>query len=465
VSAPTLAPSRYPGIPILGSLLEARENPLAMFERASKLGDVVEFAFLRERGFLLNHPDLLEHVLHQNTKGYAKQTRGYKALRKVLGNGLLTSDGSFWLRQRRLAQPAFHKERINGFGAAMVKSAQEMLDGWLPLLESGNPFDVHEEMMKLTLKVVGQTLLSADVTGAASEIGDALNRVIRLLMATTTQFVDLPEWVPTSANRELVQARGTLDTVVQRIIAERRQRGAGDDLLGLFMAAKDAETGESMSDEQLRDEVMTMLLAGHETTANGLTWALYLLAQSPDAEKKLREEHATALGGKPPTTAVVHSLKYTLGVVNEALRLYPPAWIVARRALADDRVGPASIPKGALVFMLPFLIHRRPDLWPEPLAFKPERWVGTDGHAPVTARCGWIPFSTGQRKCIGDTFAVLEMQLILATMLQRVRFSLAPGHPVVPEPMVTLRPKHGLWMTVRPLAGERPSSKRAALNR
>lgn len=444
---------RYPGVPLLGALLEARKNPLEMFERASKLGDVVELPFPHQQVFLLNHPDHVDRVLHGNMKAYAKQTRGYAAMRRILGTGLLTSEGSFWLRQRRLAQPAFHRERIAAFGASMVRATQELIAAWGPRLNSGEPFDLHDEMMKLTLKVVGQTLLSADVTGAAGEIGDALTRLLRVLSRTTTQLFELPDWVPTADHRELHSTRAALDAVVHRIIADRRARGAGDDLLGLFMSTQDADTGESMSDEQLRDEVMTMLLAGHETTANALTWALWLLARHPEAEQKLRVELAHALEGTAPSTAVTPSLKYTLGVVNESLRLYPPAWILARRAVEDDHFGAVKVPRHALVFMLPWLIHRRADYWPQPEAFLPERWLGSDGHAPVSNRCAWLPFSTGQRKCIGDTFALLEMQLVLATLLQRVRISVEPDREVSPEPVFTLRPRNGLWVTARNLKG------------
>jgi cytochrome P450 len=450
--ASTHAP-HYPGLPLLGSLLEARKNPLEMFERASKLGDLVELSFPQQRAFLVNHPDHVDRVLHGNIKAYAKQTRGYAALRRILGTGLLTSEGSFWLRQRRLAQPAFHRERIAAFGASMVRATQEMIAAWQPWLESGQSFDLHNEMMKLTLKVVGQTLLSADVTGASAEIGDALTRLLRVISRTTTQIFELPDWVPTADHRELHSARAALDAVVHRIIADRRARGAGDDLLGLFMSTQDADTGESMTDEQLRDEVMTMLLAGHETTANALTWGLWLLAKAPEVEQKLRVELAHALEGRVASTAIIPSLKYTLGVVNESLRLYPPAWILARRAVEDDTLGSVQIPNQALIFISPWLIHRRADFWPQPEAFSPERWLGSDGHAPVSNKNAWLPFSTGQRKCIGDTFALLEMQLVLATVLQRVRITIEADREVVPEPVFTLRPRNGLWVTARNLKG------------
>lgn len=445
---------RYAPRPLVGALLEARKNPLEMFTRAAQLGDVVELSFpTRRRVFLVNHPDHVDRVLHQNAKAYGKQTRGYAAMRKMLGNGLLTSEGSFWLRQRRLAQPAFHREKIASFGGLMVEATREMIASWQPWLERGEPFDLHDELMKLTLKVVGKTLLSTDVTRETREVGEALTRLLQVLSRTTTRLFELPDWVPTADHRELSRSRATLDAVVHRIIAERRARGAGDDLLGLFMSAQDADTGESMTDAQLRDEVMTMLLAGHETTANGLTWALMLLCRSPEVEQKLRVELAHALSGREPSTALTPSLKYTQGVVNEALRLYPPAWIIARSAEEDDALGAAAIPRGSVLYFSPWLIHRRPDFWPDPLAFQPERWLGSDGQAPVSARCAWLPFSSGQRKCIGDGFALLEMQLVLATLLQRLRLSLVPERAVEPEPVFTLRPRGGLWVTARPLKG------------
>jgi cytochrome P450 len=267
-----------------------------------------------------------------------------------------------------------------------------------------------------------------------------------VLIRRTTGILPLPTWVPTPDNRKLLRARGKLDAVVNRIIAERRKSGAGDDLLGMFMSTTDADTGERMDDVQLRDEVMTILLAGHETTANALSWTFWLLGRAPHVERKLREELDTVLGGREPSLADVPKLKYTLAVLNESLRLYPPVWAIARRAEADDVIGGAHIPKGSLVFMSPWVIHRNAQVWTDPEAFDPERFLSD---TRPKGRCAFMPFSSGPRKCIGDQFALLEGQLVLATLLQRVHLPLQGGRQVVPEPAVTLRPGGGVWVTAK----------------
>jgi cytochrome P450 len=436
----------YPGLPLLGSTLDVQRNPLETFTRASRLGSIVELRFPSLTAFLLSDPKDVDRVLHENVAGYDKQTRGYAALRTVLGNGLFTSEGSFWLRQRRLAQPAFHKERMAGWAQVMVNATTQLIDAWAPRLERGDGFDVHEEMMRLTLRVVGEALLSTDVTGAAPQVGEALDQLLRLLTARTSRMVPWPDWVPTPANVKLVRARDQLDAVVNGIIAERRQKGAGDDLLGMLMSTTDADTGERMDDSQLRDEVMTILLAGHETTANALSWTFWLLGRAPQVERRLRDELTAVLGGRPPTAADAPKLKYTSAVLHEALRLYPPVWALARHAVADDVVGGVRIPKDALVFMCPWLIHRNSKVWADPEAFDPERWM-TDQRPK--ARCAFLPFSSGPRKCIGDQFALLEGQLVLATLMQRVHLSLVPGRFVEPEPVMTLRPRGGVWVTAK----------------
>ena len=447
---PTMDAPIHPGLPLIGSILELQKDALATFTRASKLGDIVEIKVPYYRAFLVNHPDLIEHILHDNYKAYGKQTRGYAALRTILGNGLLTSEGSFWLRQRRLAQPAFHKENLGSWGATMVRATRELVDAWSPHVKSGAVFDVHDEMMRLTLRVVGETLLSTNLLGEAAEVGDALTVLLRLLTARTSRLIPLPDWVPTPAQRRLEAERARLDAVVHKLIAERRATKAGDDLLGMLMSATDVDTGERMDDTQLRDEVMTILLAGHETTANALSWAFVLLAQNPHAEEKLRAELQAVLGGREPGAADAPKLVYTSAVLHEALRLYPPVWALARSASTDDVVGGVAIPRGALVFFMPHIVHRRGDIWPEPEKFDPARWL-PGGHRPKS-RCAFMPFSSGPRKCIGDGFALLEGQLVLATLLQRVRVSLVPGQRIEGEPVFTLRPRHGVKVTARAVA-------------
>ncbi len=440
----------YAPLPVIGAILEAQKNPLEMFTRAARLGELVEVKFPYYRTFLLTSPPDVEHVLHDNYKNYAKQSRGYTALRRILGNGLLTSEGSFWLRQRRLAQPAFHKEHMAGWAKVMTRAATEQVAAWAPHIAKGEKFDLHVDMMRLTLRVVGETLLSTDVTKAAAEVGDALEVALHLMAARTTRLVPVPDWVPIPSHLKLEKARAALNGVVDRIIAERRRTGPGDDLLGMFMTTKDADTGEQMDDEQLRVEVLTMLLAGHETTANALSWAFYLLGQSPDIERKLRDEIATVLQGREPSMADLPRLKYTSAVLNEALRLYPPVWALARRAEEDDVLSGVRIPQGSLVFVLPWLVHRNPNVWPNPEKFDPERWLGEQ---KPRSRCAFLPFSSGPRKCIGDGFALLEGQLVLATLMQRVNLSLVPGQHIEPEPTFTIRPTGGVWVTAKSADG------------
>jgi cytochrome P450 len=436
----------YPGLPVIGSIIEMKRDPLGVVSRASRLGGVVQLDFPSLRVFLLSDPKDAEHVLHDHVRQYGKQTRGYAALRHVLGNGLLTSEGSFWLRQRRLAQPAFQKERMAGWAQVMVDSTNALLDAWAPRLKSGEAFDVHEDMMRLTLRVVGQALLSTDVTASAGTVGVALDRVLHLLTSRAMRVVPWPDWVPTPETVQLKRAKAQLDDVVNGIIAERRQKGAGDDLLGMFMTTTDADTGERMDDEQLRDEVMTMLLAGHETTANALSWTFTLLGKAPHVERKLHEELDTVLQGRAPTAADWPKLKYTSAVLHEALRLYPPVWILGRRAEVDDVIGGVRIPKDSLVFVSSWLLHRNPQMWTDPEAFDPERWMGEQ---KPKGRCTFMPFSSGPRKCIGDQFALLEGVLVLARLMQRVHLSLVPGRPVEPDPVFTLRPKDGVWVTAK----------------
>jgi cytochrome P450 len=438
----------FPGLPLVGSLLDIQRNALETFARASRLGDVVEMKFPRFRTFLISRPDLIEHVLHDNYKAYSKQTRGYAALRTVLGNGLITSEGSFWLRQRRLAQPAFHREKLVGWGDVMVRAARELVDEvWAPRIERREAFDVHDDMMRVTLRIVGEALLSADVTKDASEVGAALKKLLPVLTRRTSRLIDVPDWVPTKAQRTLVRERARLDAVVHKLISERRATGAGDDLLGMLMSAVDADTGERMDDAQLRDEAMTIMLAGHETTANALTWAFVLLSKAPHVEERLRSELHDVLQGRDPTAQDASRLTYTSAVLHESLRLYPPVWALARAAAEDDVIDGVHIPSGALVFFIPWIVHRRGDIWHDPERFDPERWLTTE--AKPKSRCAFMPFSSGPRKCIGDAFALLEGQLVLATLLQRVKLVPLPEQRFALDPVFTLRPREPVRVTAR----------------
>ena len=427
------------GKPLVGVLPQLQENPLEVMERATlKYGPVTHLPLPTLEGYVLGTPSLVNHVLVTNSKNYVKQTRGYDMLRMVLGNGLVTSEGEFWKRQRRIAQPAFHRERLAAFGQVMTRAASEMVDGW----ELGKPFDFASEMMRCTLRVVGETLLSADVTKQADHVGQALTVALEHLIHRTLHPLSAPEWVPTPTNLRFKRSLEELDSVVLGLIAERRAGGGPkNDLLAMLMESRDPETGEGMTDEQLRDEVMTIFLAGHETTANNLAWTMALIGRSPEVERRLLAEATEVLGGAVPGMEHVHRLPYGMRVIKESLRLYPPVWSLGRRVVEDDVVEGYLLPKDALVFISPWAIHRLPEFWPDPLAFDPDRWAIED---PRRAHGSYLPFSMGQRKCIGDTFATVEAQLTLTTVLQRVHLSLVPGQNLDPEPVITLRPRGGV---------------------
>ncbi|HET7786576.1 MAG TPA: cytochrome P450 [Myxococcales bacterium] len=439
-------PSRAPGPRghlLLGSLPEVRRDPIRMFlEAFHAYGDVVRFRFGPMVGHLVSSPAGVNHVLAENNKNYGKRTRGYRNLRYVLGNGLLTSEGEFWKRQRRIAQPAFHRQRIAGFAGAMVRAAEEAAAS----LEArrGADVDMHQEMMRLTLRIVGETLLAYDPSDAASEVGAALHFLLSIANKRASRVLHLPPSVPGFENRRFRRALATLDQVVLRIIAERR-RNPGDrgDLLSMLMESRDEDTGESMDDRQLRDEAMTIFLAGHETTANALTFTWLLLSRYPATFRDLRAELALVLGGRSPTLADLPRLTLTRRILQESMRLYPPAWIIGRSVIGPDEIGGYRIPAGSILFVSPYVVHRHPALWDDPEGFDPQRF------AQEPPRGAYFPFGGGPRMCIGNGFASMESELLLATLAQRVRPDLVPGHRVELEPSITLRPRYGLRMTIR----------------
>jgi cytochrome P450 len=428
-------------------------------------GDLVHLWFgnrwKRLDAYLCTAPEGIRHVLQDNHRNYHKQTRGFDTLRLVLGNGLLTSEGDFWLRQRRIAQPAFHRDRVASFAGAMVRAAVDMVERrWTPVIERGGRLDVASEMMRVTLRIVGKTLLGIDPSDEADRVGGALEALLvgfRRRMQSVVQF-PLP-W-PTPENRKLGAAIDEIDRIVLRIIDERRaaaskdqgrggaaEAGAGGDLLGMLMEARDEETGERMSDRQLRDEVVTLFLAGHETTALSLSWTFALLSRHPEVGRRLRGELREVLGGRLPTAEDVPRLTYTRMVLQEALRLYPPAWNFGRTAREDDQLCGYPVPAGSLILLSPYVTHRNPRLWANPEGFDPGRF--SPENAAKIPKFAYIPFGAGPRQCIGNGFAMMEATLLLAVFWDRVDLSLVPGHDLVPQPTVTLRPRGGLPMFAR----------------
>lgn len=447
----------YPGHPLLGALKDLQKDPVATLAKAAfEVGRVVDLRLPHLTAQLAAVPAVAEAVLHTQVRNFTKQTRGYAQLRRVLGNGLLTSEGDFWLRQRRLAQPAFHKERLAGFAARMVKATEDVVASWDAAARAAQPLDLVAEFSRLTLRIVSETLLSADVTAHANEVGHALGVGLEALQHRLTHPLT-PDWLPTKKNRAVTQAARTLDRVVLGLIAERRKgQGPDDDLLAMFLSAVDEETGEKMNDVQLRDEVMTMFLAGHETTAMLLSWTALLLSKCPAVERRVVQELDGVLGGRAPGVGDLPRLTFLSCVIKEALRLYPPAWILVRRVVEDAVIDGWRFPAQSIVMVPPYVLHRLPEVWPNPEGFDPDRFLGAEP-GPLSAPKGtpkgaYLPFSLGARKCIGDTFAFMEAQLVLATLLPRVSLALAPGAQVHAEGSITLRP-HGLFMHVRPRAG------------
>jgi cytochrome P450 len=396
---------------------------------------------------VVSFPEGVKHVLQDNQKNYDKETHGFAKLRSLLGRGLLTSEGDFWLKQRRLMQPAFHRQRLASFAALMVRDTEELMARWETLAARGKPVDIADEMMKLTLRIVSETLLNRDLSGEANKIGDALTFAIHHVNGRITKIFDPPEDFPTPANRRYLKARATLNEVVEGVIAERRRSGEDPgDLLSMLLQAKDQDTGEAMDDRQLRDEVMTIFLAGHETTANVLAWTFHALQLNPVIGMRLTSEVQRVLGGRSPTLEDLPRLDYVRMVIDESMRLYPPAWLLVRRALQDDEIGGFHIPALSYVFVAPWTVHRNPRVWPQPELFDPERFH--KDRLGAIARYAHFPFGGGPRLCIGQSFAQMEAQLILATLAQRFRLRAASLRKVRFDPQITLRPKNGLPMLI-----------------
>ena len=399
-------------------------------------GDVVGLRIFNFRILLINHPDHIEDVLVRHPRKFIKG-RVLQANKRVFGRGLLTSEGDFWLRQRRLAQPAFHRARIAGYASTMVEYTERLLDEW----QDGEERDIHKEMMRLTLQIVGKTLFDADVERDAKDIGKSMELLLEL-GADFRRTLFIPQWLPTPTNIRLERAIRQIEKVLYRIIAEKRASGrdAGD-LLSMLLAAQD-EDGSRMTDKQLRDEAITLFLAGHETTANTLSWTWWLLAQNPAVEAKLHAELGTVLAGRGPSLDDLPKLVYTNHIITESLRLYPPAWGTARTAVEDHEISGYSVPKGSGVSFAQWTVHRDRRWYDAPDEFRPERWEGD--LLKRLPRFAYFPFGGGPRQCIGNTFALMETALILATIAQQFRFRLVEGYPVVPLASITLRPRHGI---------------------
>jgi len=415
-------------------------------------GDIAHFKFGSQNVYLLNNPDYIEDVLVTNYKKFIK-SRGLQVSKRLLGNGLVTSEGEYHDLQRHLIQPTFYPKRIKSYSDMMIKQANDMCNSW----HDGAILDIHKEMTKLTLAIICKTVLGYDIDPEHDEVGDALLTCMKYFNRLLMPFGELIEKIPLlPINKGFQKAKKDLDSIVYRMIKEHRKildkgddKESHDDLLLTLLQAQDEEAGIGrMTDEQLRDEVMTIFLAGHETTANALTWTYYLLSENPLIETRLQEELYSTFGNSrtPITVDDVQKLQYTEKLLTESMRLFPPAWALGRQAIDDYKVGGYSVPKGSIILMSQYVMHREPRYFPEPDRFYPDRW--TEEFRKQLPRFSYFPFGGGIRGCIGEPFAWLEGILLIATICRQWRLKHIPSHKVELKPLITLRPKYGMQMKI-----------------
>jgi cytochrome P450 len=433
-------PSRFPG----DHLLAFRRDVLGFLQLAKRTcGDVAEFRLGPERTVLITHPDQVRDILVTHHRQFVKGRRG-DVSKQFLGEGLLNSEGATHRRQRRLSQPAFHRQRLSAYATVMTEHSARLREHW----REGETLDVAQAMMRLTLSIAGKTLFNTDVAAETIAIGNALSDLLMYSNRASLPLANIILKLPLPSVRRVRRAQQFLDTTIYRIIHERRVQDADDgDLLSMLLLAQDeAEDGASMTDKQVHDEALTLLLAGHETTAIALTWTWYLLSQHPLVEAKMHDELDAVLKGRLPAFDDLDRLTYTRMVLTESLRLYPPAWLMTRRNLEAYDLGDYLLPARTFILISPYLTQRDPRFFEAPEQFQPERWAqGYSG-----PKFAYFPFGGGPRQCIGEGFAWMEGLLVLATLAQRWRLQLVPGHPVGVKPLVTLRPEAGMRMSLVP---------------
>jgi cytochrome P450/predicted Zn-dependent protease len=435
-----------------GNWPEFRRDPLGFLGHCARTyGDIVALRFGRKRALFLNHPDHVEYVLVTGHRNFTKYHK--RVFDPILGKGLFTSEGDLWLRQRRLAQPAFQRQRLAVHGETIVALAERMLMTW----KDGETRDLHEEMMRLMLEIAAKTILGIDVLEEAHDFGRALETALKIIEAPSGRFTWLHGWLLTPNSLRLRQALHRLDDVIYRLIDQRRTSGDDwDDLLSSLLRARLDHDGSRMNDEQLRDEAMNLFLAGRETTALALSWTLYLLAQHPGAMSELETELHAVLGGRAPTVADLPQFHYTEWVLMESLRLFPPAFSLGRKVIRDCEIGGYHVPASTMLLLVPWVLHRDPRYFENPDMFQPNRWA--DGLAQRLPKYAYFPFGGGPRVCIGSAFAMMNAVLTLATIAQKFRLALAPGYVVTLYPNITLRPLHGIKVVLKARRQETSSS-------
>jgi cytochrome P450 len=446
IAEPTTARRIPPSPPerlLFGHLLELHDI-LGFYPRCKETyGDVFQLSLAGWKSIVISHPEAIEYVLVTNHRNFVKHSFFWRHVIPIFGQGLLTSEGEKWVRQRKLIQPAFHKARVDSYAQVMVDSTQNMLEGW----RAGETRDVHQDLMHVTMEIVARALFGAGISDAdAARVGRAFNIAVEEIAVRFQRPFKIPDWVPVPSNVRFRGAVRELDRLVYGLIENRRRSGeGGNDLLSMLLEAR-YETGEAMSDAQVRDEAITIFLAGHETTALALSWTFYLLSTNPEADRRLHEELASVLGGERPGLEHLERLEYTRRVVTESMRLYPPAYAMGRESLQECEIAGYHVPEGASVFIMPWIVHRDARWYPDPLRFDPDRW--TPEFTKSLPAFAYLPFGGGPRRCIGNSFAMMEATLLLASIAQRFRLRLVEGHRVEPFASITLRPKYGMKMTL-----------------
>ncbi len=432
-------------MPLLGNLLALGKDPLRFFpEMADRYGDFVSLNLAGWKALFVSDLPATEKVLVQEHRNYIKHTFFWRHVTAVFGKGLLTSEGALWQRQRRLAAPAFAGEQLRAYDDAMVTLTRRMLDGW----KDGEIINIHPEMMGLTLRIAAKTLFDSEVEQDIRDMDGAVNDLIVEIASRYKRPILIPDAFPLPGHLRYQQAIRTAERVVSSMIAERRKGGLDhrNDFLSRLMTARD-EAGKPMSDSLLRDEAITLLLAGHETTALALSWTWFLLGQYPGVEARMAAEIAEVLGDRPVTADDLPRLKFTESVVMEAMRLYPPAWAIGRESVQPFELGGYSFEAGTTIFIIPWVLHRNPHYFQDPETFRPERWMGDlERKLP---RFAYMPFGGGPRVCIGQRFAMMEAVLVLTTMAQRFSMEWLPDRKVTPFPSITLRPQGGVWLKIK----------------
>jgi cytochrome P450 len=433
---------------LLGALLDVWRDRLGLMTGVTEdFGDVVRFKMGPKTLYFFNHPDHAKHVLADNSANYRKGI-GLIQAKRVLGDGLLTSEGELWKRHRRLIQPSFHRDRLTGFAEVVVDEARAMLTRWRA---GAGEVNVVREMTDLTLGVLGRTLLSTEL-GSHEALGDAFEVAQDQAMFEMVTLGVVPHWLPTPRNHRFRDARAHLESLVADMVAGRESQdgGRGDDMLGRLLDNYRDEPDAALKWRRLRDELITILLAGHETTASTLSWTWYQMHRNPDVAQRVHAEALATLGDRDPVYEDLHRLQYTSNVVQEAMRLYPPVWILPRRAIGADVIDGYEVPAGADVLICPYTLHRHPEFWADAEVFDPDRFAGDV--AVSRHRYAYIPFGAGPRFCVGNNLGMLEAVLVAAMVAREFRLDIRPGYEVVAEPMLSLRARGGLPMTVRPVS-------------